>query len=58
MREANQAAFLIAEQTAKLNLKVPVEVAKLDYYGREIEILAITEDEAKLKLTAQAIRRT
>lgn len=43
MREANQATFLIAEQTAKLNLKVPVEVAKLDYYGREIEILAITE---------------
>lgn len=58
MREANQATFLVADETAKYNLTVPVEVVKLDYYGREIEILAMTKDEAKLKLTAQAIRQT
>ncbi len=58
MREANQATFLIAEQTAKFNLKVPVEVIKLDYYGREIELLAMIKDEAKLKSTAAAMRRT
>jgi hypothetical protein len=58
MREANQATFLVADLTANYNPKVPVEVVKLDYYGREIEILAMTKDEAKLKLTAQAIRQT
>ncbi len=58
MREANQATFLVAEQSAKFNLKVPVEIVKLDYYGREIEILAMTKDDAKLKMTAQAIRQT
>lgn len=58
MRESNQATFLIADLSAKYNQKVPVEVTKLDYYGREIEILAMTNDEAKLKLTAQAIRQT
>lgn len=58
MREANQATFLIAGQTAKFNLKVPVEVIKLDYYGREIERLAMTKDEAKLKSTAAAMRQT
>lgn len=58
MREANQATFLVADETAKYSLKIPVEVTKLDYYGREIEILTMTKDEAKLKLTAQAIRQT
>lgn len=58
MRESNQATLLIADLTAKYNLKVPVEVTKLDYYGREIEIGAMTKDEAKLKQTAQAIRQT
>ena len=58
MREANQATFLVAEQSAKFNLKVPVEIINLDYYGREIEILAMTKDDAKLKMTAQAIRQT
>lgn len=58
MRQANQATFLIADLTARYNPKVPVEVTKLDYYGREIEILPMTKDEAKLKPTAQAIRQT
>jgi hypothetical protein len=58
MREANQATFLVAEATTKYNLTVPVEIVKLDYYGREIEVLAMTKDQAKLKLTAQAIRQT
>ena len=58
MSEANQATFLIAEQSAKFKLAVPVEVTKLDYYGREIELLAMNKDEAKLKSTAKAIRET
>ena len=32
MREDNQATFLVADETAKYNLKVPVEVVKLDYF--------------------------
>lgn len=58
MRQSNQATFLVAELSAKYNQKVPVEVVKLDYYGREIEVAAMTKDEAKLKQTAQAIRQT
>lgn len=58
MREANKATFLIAEQSEKYHLKVPVEIIKLDYYGREIEILTMTKDDAKLKTTAQALRQT
>lgn len=58
MREANKATFLIAELSAKFNLKVPVEVIKLDYYGREIELLAMNKDEAKLKSTTAEMRQT
>ena len=58
MSEANHATFLFAEQSANFNSKVPVEVTKLDYYGREIERLAMTNDEAKLKSTAAEMRLT
>ena len=58
MRESNQMTFLIAEQSAKFNIKVPVEVIKLDYYGREIERLAMNKDEAKLKSTTAEMRQT
>jgi hypothetical protein len=58
MREANEATFLVAEQTAKFNPKVPVEVTKLDYYGRAIEVWAAAKDETKLRITAEAIRQT
>ena len=58
MRESNQSTFLIADLSAQFNPKVPVEVTKLDYYGREIEIWVINKDEAKLKQTVAAIRQT
>lgn len=57
-REANRATFLVADIAAQYNPKVPVEVTKLDFYGREIEIAATAKDETKLKQTAQAIRET
>ncbi len=58
LREANRATFLFAEQSAKFNSAVPVEVTKLDYYGREIELLAMDKDEAKLKSTTAEMRQT
>lgn len=58
MSESNQMTFLLAEQSAKFNLKVPVEIIKLDYYGREIERLAMIKDEAKLRSTTAEMRQT
>ncbi len=58
LREANQVTFIVADLTAKYNPVVPIEVVKLDFYGRELEIWSLAKDEAKLKATAQAIRET
>ncbi len=58
LRDANQVTFIVADLTAKYNPPIPVEVTKLDYYGRELEIWSMAKDEAKLKSTAQAIRQT
>jgi hypothetical protein len=37
---------------------VPVEVTKLDYYGRELEVWAQAKDANKLQATALGIRGT
>lgn len=58
LRDANQVTFIVADLTAKYNPPVPVEVIKLDFYGRELEVWSMAKDEAKLKSTAQAIRQT
>lgn len=55
---SNKFTLDAANLTAKYNPKVPVEVTKLDYYGREIEIWAGEKDEAKLKQTTLEIRKT
>ncbi len=54
---ANQLTLEAANLTAEYNPKVPVEVIKLDFYGRELEIWAAAKDEAKLRETAQMIRQ-
>lgn len=56
--ESNKFTFDAAELTAKYDTKIPIEVTKLDYYGREIEIWAGEKNEAKLKQTTQEIRKT
>lgn len=58
LRDANQVTFIVADLTAKYNPLIPIEVTKLDYYGRELEIWSMAKDEARLKSTAQAIRQT
>jgi hypothetical protein len=58
MREANQVTFDVADMTAAYKLSVPVEVTRLDYYGRELEVWAQAQDAKKLQATARELRRT
>ena len=58
MREANQVTIEVADMTAAYKLTVPVEVTKLDYYGRELEVWAQAQDANKLQATAREMRRT
>ena len=58
MREANQVTLDVANMTTAYKLGVPVEVTKLDYYGRELEVWAQAKDANKLQATARELRRT
>ena len=58
MREANQVTLDVADMTIAYKLSVPVEVTKLDYYGRELEVWAQAQDANKLQATAREMRRT
>jgi hypothetical protein len=58
MREANQVTLDVANMTTAYKLSVPVEVTKLDYYGREFEVWAQAQDANKLLATAREIRGT
>jgi hypothetical protein len=58
MQEANQVTLDIASLTAAYKLSVPVEVTRLDYYGRELEVWALVKDATKLQTTADEMRRT
>ncbi len=56
MREANQVTLDVADLTAAYKVSVPVEVTRLDYYGRELEIWAEVGTMARLKATAAGMR--
>jgi hypothetical protein len=58
MREANQVTLDVADMTTAYKLSVPVEVTKLDYYGRELEVWGQAQDANKLQATAREMRRT
>lgn len=58
MREANQVTLDVANMTTAYKLSVPVEVTRLDYYGRELEVWAQAQDANKLQATARQMRRT
>jgi hypothetical protein len=58
MREANQVTLNVANMTTAYKLTVPVEVTKLDYYGRELEVWAQAKDANKLQATAGEMRQT
>ena len=57
MRNANQVTRGTADMTAAYDPTVPVAVARLDYYGRELEIWAQVQDLNKLQATAVAMRK-
>jgi hypothetical protein len=57
-REANQVTVNVADMTTAYKLSVPVEVTKLDYYGRELEVWSQAQDANKLQATAHDMRRT
>jgi hypothetical protein len=57
MREANQVTLDVANMTTAYRLSAPVEVTRLDYYGRELEIWAEAKDVNKLQATAREMRR-
>jgi hypothetical protein len=58
MREANQVTLEVADMTSAYKLKVPVEVTRLDYYGRELEVWAQAQDSNKLQATGRQMRQT
>jgi len=58
MQEANQVTLDVANMTTAYKLSVPIEVTKLDYYGRELEVWAQVKDATKLQTTAHEMRRT
>ena len=58
MQQANQVTLDVANMTTAYKLSVPVEVTKLDYYGRELEVWAQAKDANKLQTTVGEIRRT
>lgn len=56
MEEANQVTLDVANMTASYALKVPVQVTRLDFYGRELEIWAGAREPSRLRLAAQGMR--
>ena len=58
MREANQVTLAVANMTSAYQLSVPVEVTRLDYYGRELEVWGQAQDANKLQATVGEMRRT
>jgi len=58
MREANQVTLDVANMSTAYKLSTPVEVTKLDYYGRELEVWAQGKDANKLQESARDTRQT
>lgn len=58
MPEANRITLIAANLTEPFHPQVPVDVTRLDYYGRELETWSVTKNEAKLKGAADALGKT
>jgi hypothetical protein len=56
MVEANQATLIAANMTAPYAPRVPVQVTRLDFYGRELEIWAETGAAAPLDSATRGVR--
>ena len=58
MQEANQITLIAANLTEPLHPQIPVDIARLDCYGRELELWSAAKNEAKLMETADALKKT
>lgn len=58
MRDANQVTAIVADMLVPFKLPVPIEVTRLDFYGRELEVWSAADDPEKLKSTAAALKST
>jgi seryl-tRNA synthetase len=58
MQEANAVTLIAANLTEPFHPEVPVDITRLDYYGRELEIWSAVKNEAKLKEAADALQKT
>ncbi|MDQ6677387.1 MAG: hypothetical protein M3Z09_08840 [Acidobacteriota bacterium] len=58
MREANQVTLIAANLSQPFNPKIPVDVVKLDYYGRELEVWTAAKDSSKLQTAVAEMRST
>jgi hypothetical protein len=56
--EANQVTFIGAHLTEAYHPKMPADIVRLDYYGRELDIWAARNDLGRLASTRDALRRT
>jgi hypothetical protein len=57
MREANEVTLDVIEMTTAYELRVPSELRKLDYYGRELQIWAEAQDITRLQATTLQLIR-
>jgi hypothetical protein len=57
MQLANQVTFNVADMTAGYAPRVPVQVTRLDFYGRELEIWSAAGNASRLKATAEGMLR-
>lgn len=55
---ANRVTYVAAGMTEAYHPKMPADIVRLDYYGRELEIWAAQKDLGKLQGTAADLRRT
>jgi hypothetical protein len=58
LEESNRVTYLGAKMSIPYRPATPVDIVLLDYYGRELEIWTARKDQAKLRATAEEIRRT
>jgi hypothetical protein len=58
MQQANQITWIATELSEPHHPQIPTDIARLDFYGRELEIWAAEKDSDKLKESADALAKT
>ena len=58
LQEANRITLIATDLAEPFHPAIPVDITRLDYYGRELELWSSVKDEAKIKQAAAALRQT